>query len=439
MTSPSTLPRVPAKLRPLSGYERLFLAVDKINGFNFGIAVSFRGKLDHARWTAAFAAAQKRHPLLAAGIDGEEPHPPFFFRSAGLAIPLAFRARSSADDWQRVMESDIAEPFDLSAGPLLRATLLEDPHSTDLAGCDLIVTAHHSVIDGVGVLGLIGDLLQSLSGHALADLPLPPTAEEHVARVLRPPLAQSVPADPNAPPPPPPAAGRGFKSRNRKGKSSISAFRLSPEQTARLQRCVRREQTTIGALLMAAMESALRTLSPALKQAELHLIAPIDLRPHLGNENDFVLSVITGRAIQGASDQDLFASARTIKSSILPLQSAAAAGAVFARVAAVLAMEFDSATFVNILIEGFGHDVSVSNLRKVEFSTVPAGLTVESVWGPSVLLGFDAEHVLGSATFAGALHLIYSSFAPLPGLLDTLGAQLTQACAESENVAARSV
>jgi hypothetical protein len=429
MTTPSTLPAVPAKLRPLSGYERLFLAVDKINGFNFGIAVTFRGKLDRARWIAAFAAVQKRHPLLNAGIDGDEPQAPFFFRVEGLPIPLAFRARAASDDWQRGMETDVAEPFDLSTGPLLRATLLEDG-----SGCDLILAAHHAVIDGIGVITLIGDLLQSLAGHALPPLPLPPTAEEHVARVLPPPAAQPAPAGPNAPPPPPPpAAGRGFKSRNRKGKASLSALRLSPEQTAQLQRCARREQTTLGALLMAAMESTLRTLSPAHKEAELHLIAPINLRPYLGNENDFVLSVITARAITPPSDQDLFAAARTIKSKILPFQSAAGAGEIFARVAALLAMGFDSATIGNILIEGFAHDVSVSNLRKVEFPTVPDGLTVESVWGPSVLLGFDAEHVLGSATFAGALHLVYSSFAPLPGLLETLQEKLAHACAKSGN------
>lgn len=42
--SAPTMTSAPAMLRPLSGYERLFLAIDKINGFNFGIAVCFRGR-----------------------------------------------------------------------------------------------------------------------------------------------------------------------------------------------------------------------------------------------------------------------------------------------------------------------------------------------------------------------------------------------------------
>ena len=41
-------------LRPLSGFERLFLALDKINGFNFGITVGFSSAIAEGRWRAAF-------------------------------------------------------------------------------------------------------------------------------------------------------------------------------------------------------------------------------------------------------------------------------------------------------------------------------------------------------------------------------------------------
>lgn len=121
MTALSAIPlrSAPAIRRPLSGYERLFLAVDKINGFNFGIAVSFGGAIADVRWKAAFEQVQRRHPLLNAGINEEDPRAPYFASGAGLPIPLAFQLRTSSTAWQRVMESAIAEPFDLSTGPFI--------------------------------------------------------------------------------------------------------------------------------------------------------------------------------------------------------------------------------------------------------------------------------------------------------------------------------
>ena len=178
-------------LRPLSSFERLFLAFDKINGFNFGIAVSFSSAIPDDRWKAAFEQVQRRHPLLNAGINEEDPHAPYFTSGAGLPVPLAFQHRISSIDWQRVMESDIAEPFDLSTGPLLRAAVLEDER-----GCDLVITANHVVIDGMGVLALVRDLLRVLAGETLAGLPIPPSAEERTAEIR---AMNPVPAPPGDP------------------------------------------------------------------------------------------------------------------------------------------------------------------------------------------------------------------------------------------------
>jgi NRPS condensation-like uncharacterized protein len=396
----STSPDAAVKLRPLSAYERLFLAIDKINGFNFGIAVSFRGNLAHPRWQAALAQVQKRHPLLDAAINNDDPHAPFFTRGAGLPIPLAFQRRTSSTDWQRVMESEVAEPFDLSTGPLLRAVVLEDD-----TGCDLVLTANHVVIDGIGILAVVRDLLAALSGQALAE-----NAAEQAAE--------------------PQPRNRIYASRNRKGKSAITALLISSEETARLLRYARREQTTLGAVLLVAITSALRDLSPQLREADLRLGAAVDARPYLGNEADFVLSIVSARAIVPYPGQEIAASARAIKSQIAPFQSFLAIEATFGRVDAVLAQRFDAATLVNILAQGFGHDLLASNLKTVEFPVQPDGLVVESVWGPSVLVGYEGEHTIGSATFNGALHLVYSSFTPLSGLLDATHQKIVSACTD---------
>jgi hypothetical protein len=206
-------------LRPLSGFERLFLALDKINGFNFGITVGFSSAIAEGRWRAAFEQVRRRHPLLRAGINEEDLHAPYFTSDADVPIPLVFRRRVSSTDWQRVMEADVAEPFDLSTGPLLRAAVLEDER-----GCELVISANHVVIDGMGVLAVVRDLLRALAGEALAELPVPPSAEERAAgpRVMNPvprglwDLAEE-----------PQPRNRTYASRNRKSRAAISALRLS--------------------------------------------------------------------------------------------------------------------------------------------------------------------------------------------------------------------
>jgi hypothetical protein len=49
-----------------------------------------------------------------------------------------------------------------------------------------------------------------------------------------------------------------------------------------------------------------------------------------------------------------------------------------------------------------------------------------------VLLGIEGEQMIGSVTFNGALHLLYSSFTPLPGLLETVSETIESACGATE-------
>lgn len=421
----SHLPGGQATLRPLSGYERLFLALDVVNGFNFAIAVTFSGIIAHSRWQAAFAQLQKRHPLLNATINVDDWHAPTFVHGAGDPIPLTFLGRTSATDWQHVMESEIAEPFDLSAAPLLRAAIVEDD-----AGSDLVITANHVIADGIGILALVGELLRALAGHTLDELPLPPSAEERVAAIVASEsglVLDAAAIDEFAPAPTP----RAFASRNRKGKNTISALRLSPAHSALLLNYARRNQTTIGAVLLAALASAVRRVSPDQSSSDLQWSTPVNARPYLGNEGDLVVSVISARGIDPHSGDDLFVAARAVKSSIARYQTFRAIQATYTRVGAVYAQKLDAATLVKAVVSIAGHDLMLSNLKTAEFPVEPDGLSVESVWGPSVLLGVEGEQMIGSVTFGGALHLLYSSFTPLPGLLEAVSETIEVACHES--------
>jgi hypothetical protein len=66
----------------------------------------------------------------------------------------------------------------------------------------------------------------------------------------------------------------------------------------------------------------------------------------------------------------------------------------------------------------------VSNLGVLPFETSFGGFKLESLWGPSVLLGLDGWQMIGAATLNGAIHLTHASDTPMPKLLETIEATL---------------
>ena len=96
-----------------------------------------------------------------------------------------------------------------------------------------------------------------------------------------------------------------------------------------------------------------------------------------------------------------------------------------------MAMNLDSAALIDTVGSKFGHDVILTNLKHVHFPLLPDGLTVEAVWGPSVLMGYAGEHTVGATTFDGALHLLYTSHSPVAGLLEKVQKTIAAACAEA--------
>jgi hypothetical protein len=262
-------------------------------------------------------------------------------------------------------------------------------------------------------------------------LPLPQSAEARVAAIVasEPGLALDAAVIDEFTPTPTP---RAFTPRNRKGKNTISALRLSPAQSTLLLERSRQNQTTVSAVLLAALAFAVRRLSPDQSGSDLQWSTPVNTRPYLGNEGDLAVSVISARGIDPHSGDDLFAAARTVKSNIAKFQNLRAIPATFTRVDAIYAHKLDAATLVKAVVSNAGHDLMLSNLKTAEFLVEPDGLTVESVWGPSVLLGIEGEQMIGSVTFGGALHLLYSSFTPLPGLLAAVSDMIETACNASE-------
>ena len=148
----TALPRQEEGPWPLSfAQERMWL-LDQLSpggsAFNMPFPLRLRGRLDGDLLERALATLEARHESLRTifPIRGGEATqgvlaPGFELRPIDLsALPPADRQREAA----ALRDRDAAEPFDLTAGPLFRATLIrlaEDEHL-------LLPTFHHAIFDG---------------------------------------------------------------------------------------------------------------------------------------------------------------------------------------------------------------------------------------------------------------------------------------------------
>jgi amino acid adenylation domain-containing protein len=147
--------------------------------YNMPAAVRLRGQLDGAALAHALTELVRRHEVLRTTfvvVDGQ----PVQVVTAELVVPVPtvdLRGQSPAAQAAQVQQLSSAEaqhPFDLTTGPLLRATLLQlaaDEHV-------LLVTIHHIVSDGWSLGVLVEEVATLYAAYAagqpspLAELPI---------------------------------------------------------------------------------------------------------------------------------------------------------------------------------------------------------------------------------------------------------------------------
>ena len=414
------------EVRSLGSSERFFWTMSQMKPINFSLVVSFLGTQPEGSWKSALKRVQACHPLLGTNILRDAEGELRFAKLKGASLPLTVKKREHAEQWQRELEEEAECPFANADSSLLRATLLEGGNRSDL-----ILTAHHSIADGVALLSLLRDLLASMAGESLTTRPVPASAEALAAKLPE--------ADAPAPQPHEEHASehpaRPLSYRGASGQAHVRALRLSAEQTALFLESAHREKTTVNAALFMALILGLRQVSPELGQADLRAFWPVDVRDLLHNENDFSLSIAVGRAVSRYPYGDFWEDARAFAKQLAPFQTARAVAATFERMDGIMSKKPDPAVLAKGWAQSAGYDLMLTNLKVAFFPKIPDGLKVDAVWGPSELVGLEGEQTVGAITFEGALHLTYTSDKPYEGLLGSVQAILAEVC--SPTVAVR--
>jgi Condensation domain len=389
-------------VRPLGVIEEFFWLFDHSCPKHFCVVAEIKGRTLVTDWSAAVDALQARHPMLSISIDSTRQRVPHFHRGSRRPVPL--RVAPSGTTWEREAEREINTLFDPTEGPLARVVLIHE-----LEKSFVLLVTHHAIADGLSSIFMLRDLLSAISGQRMDPYEFPPSIDQKLG----------VPTRPSS------APGKKFSHTLAveclKKPVHVTSLILKPETTNRLRQRARREGTTIHGIVCAAATLAGRNIEPSWRDNAVSIFSPVDLRKLLELNDECVVAVAKGSTvIESNASNDAWEIARSVTASLLPLKTLEGGAPVFSAVYEAMSTDMDEADGARFNADAFSETMLISNLGQLPYSPSIGNLTIEALWAPVVLRGHDAEQTIGVSTVNGALHLVHSSWYPLPGFLEEI-------------------
>jgi Condensation domain len=263
-----------AFLRPLGSFEELLWQMDKRSPLHATLAAHVDGSAIE-EWRSALDQTRQRHPLWSAVIAQTEDGAPFFQTMHHPGVALRVLEDEFAQAWEREVARELSLRIDAENGPLIRAVLMHTDSSSML-----ILSAHHSICDGMSLAFAMRDVLQALSGSKLNKLSLH-SSQEHMIGICSEPRAQRW----SGLRPEMTLALTVYRS-----SSSIipevRSLQFSYALTDALRKRVRQEKTTVHAALVAATGIVARRNPGYGAGRDLHLCSTISNRGRVGSPED---------------------------------------------------------------------------------------------------------------------------------------------------------
>lgn len=398
------LEKVPeTALRVLGPSEHYFWLSNQTSPKHFVVAAQVAGFTQTTSWQVALAAVQQRHPLLQVCIAEDQPGVPYFRRLNEASIPFRVVHGDVSANWEREMARELATPLPLKDAPLLRVVLMHQANRSIV-----IVSAHHSIADGLSLTFVVRDLLKALSGKSLETLQLTPSQED----LCNAPGANSIA-------PPKPVRPGQLLDRSR-SVPSVQSLRLSAEVSGGLRKRARQERTTVHGALVAAVSLAGRQISSKWMEQPVRVMSPVDNRTLLGLNDQCLLAILFPVTEHNPpTDARFWDVARGVTRDLAPARTMNNVVATFAAFGQLIASGPDVKAISQFELQMCANEMMMSNLGMLPIETDYGDLILESFWGPSVFVGIEGEQMIGAATLHGAVHLLHSSYTPIPSLLQT--------------------
>jgi Condensation domain len=410
-------------MRTLSPFEHMLWLWNQNSPMHAVLTAQVRGTTTVEQWRSALEATRQRHPLWSAVIDDDADGIPYFRHVESTQVPLHVVESEECNAWEAQVARELATPFDAKRGPLVRATLLHSKTESIL-----ILATHHSIADGMSLVYSIRDVLRAISGKTLEHLKLHVSQEEALGLPKFVDPCAVVPKQSSIQP-----TGPDIYRLKSPSHPSVKAMKLSRELTTRLRDRARTEQTTLHGALNAAVAIASTQASNVRFANDLRVCSTINNRKLIGMPEDCAVFFSASNVhFQNVLPEEFWTAARTAKTSLSNARSLAGVKAMLGAAHDILHPGISVKDAADRGGRLFLFDIHLSNLGNLPIESTFGDLTLESVWGPGVLLGFEGEQTIGASTLNGSLCLLHSSHAPLDSFLDLIKEILVSACAPGE-------
>jgi hypothetical protein len=399
-------------VRPVDALERLFYRYAERNPAHFAISAEFDMTLTEAQLRTALQAVQQRHPLLSVHVEDRPGSRLGFYRAHSVA-PISLTMHECDEEWLKFAAAELAQPFDRSTAPLMRAVLLNRR-----SGSTILLTFDHTIADGISSIRIMADLVTALNGKTLAQRPVPASVEERIARTrLHAELSNSTDA-PDARMSEP-TSTRPFDGTH----PYLHTAALGEFDTARLVTRCRAEKTTVHAAILTVASRVHATLHD---KHFVRALSPIDVRPLLdigGDCADYFMCTITGMAPRDGTA--FWDQARAMTAHLSVARSGPSIAAMSATIRQEASVDAECALAEQLFTVALPFDLLITNLGVQELvSNGP--IKPAALWGP-VLQSQADDFVIGIVTYAGRLRMTSSGYTPCEGFLHDVAAALIEA------------
>lgn len=405
-------------VRYLGAFEHLHWLFSQTGPRAFANAIEVTGTTTVEQWRAALNALQQSQPFFSVQIDVDSNNRPYFRRVKGAPIPLRVLSGKRGAGWEGELGKEVSTMVAADRAPLLRAVLIREAERSIF-----IITAHHSISDGVSMREALCDLVRALSGEQLDQRSVLPSPEESLGVISKVSTVH---------PPEHVATKRINFVQDYVEPFSIHSLRFDAAFTSRLRERARAEQTTLtGALCSALIHAARMRLSTG-KQETIRLLSAINARKQCGVNN--TSSMCIGAAIIPVAAEpglDRWSLARHIKAEHAGPTSRAGLTSALQMISDAVASMSHIESALDFIDPVFAYQVGVSNIGEVPGARSDSEVRLTSMWGPTWLLGCDGEQLIGAVTVNGCLHLLHTAYFPLSNLLEGTRAVLSSMCDES--------
>jgi NRPS condensation-like uncharacterized protein len=405
--------------RPLGALEKLFWLADQNRPTHFAITAEVGGSTRIEQWQDALDRVCRQSALIWSRIVPDQRGTPVFMPVPHGSIPLHV-VKNATSEWTAHVAGQLAQPFDTSRAPLLRAMLLHDADRSVIILC-----MHHSIADGLALCFLMRDVLRAFAGEPVR-LSSETASIEHLIAARRGTMAMpEAEATPAARPPMPYRRLDGSTPR-------VEALRLARGTTRALRERARVERSTLHGALCAALTAAASTLVPGWSDLSLRVTSPIDVRSRMLNGSEHIGVCVTAVVLdRESSTLDFWSTARSFSDRLEPAKSVEG-------ISALIGMVHDLGSAISTVqqaqeffAQGFSAEILLPNLGAVEFKESYGPLTLHALWGPAVHAGFAMGQTVGAVTVRDQLHLLHTSYEPASGLLDEASSLLHAALREN--------